>query len=67
MSALHLKEQMERVRRSGATVLLLQRQIDGRQAREINRELGLTIVEFNPMSPRWEEELTHIAHAIATH
>lgn len=67
MSALHLKEQMERVGRSGATVLLLQRQIDGRQAREINRELGLTIVEFNPMSPRWEEELTHIAHAIATH
>lgn len=65
-SAVILAERIAAIAKSGATLLVVQPQYDGRQSLVLNNDLHLRVVEYNPMSADWENQLKTIAHAIAT-
>ncbi len=63
-TAADVKRRVELARNSGARVILVQRQFDGRAASAINKMIGCTTVEINPMSGDWPGEMRHIASAL---
>lgn len=60
-----LRSRLDMAHKSGAEVLLLQPQIDGRQAATLLRDLNVEKVAINPLSTKWNEEMTKIVNAIA--
>ncbi len=60
-----LKENIDKAHASGAKVLFMQREFDSRQAETIGNELGVKMVQINPLSYDWENEIMKIANAIA--
>ena len=58
-------EQRTRMAKSqNARVFLLQKGFDTRQAESVNAELGLKIVDINPLNLDWKGEMKHIADAL---
>ena len=58
-------EQRTRMAKSqNARVFLLQKGFDARQAESVNAELGLKIVDINPLNLDWKGEMKHIADAL---
>ena len=60
-----LRNRLDLARKSGAEVLFLQPQIDGRQAATLLRDLNVQKITINPLSMKWNEELTKMVDAIA--
>ena len=60
-----LKNKIDEARGHNVKVLFTQREFDNRQVHTINEQLGLKMVEINPMSYEWAEEMKFIANAIA--
>lgn len=60
-----LREAVEHAREHGAEVFFSQTDLDTRQVNAMNSEIGARLVEINPMSGRWEEEMIKIADALA--
>ena len=60
-----LRNRLDLARKSGAEVLFLQPQIDGRQAATLLRDLNVEKITINPLSMKWNEELTKMVDAIA--
>ena len=61
-----LRNRLDLARKSGAEVLFLQPQIDGRQAATLLRDLNVEKITINPLSMKWNEELTKMVDAIAS-
>lgn len=64
-TVMDLRAHLDTARRSGAKVLFLQPQIDGRQASELLKSLNVKKVSFNPMGEKWDEELGKVVEALA--
>lgn len=56
---------VEQCRAEGVRVVFVQKEHPGRAARRIAAELGLPVVEIDPLSSRWGAELIRIADALA--
>ncbi len=65
MSAGSMRHAIEEARADSVTTLFFQREYDLRQAETINKEIGSRIVEINPLSYDWENELMHITDELA--
>lgn len=65
ISVSRLRGAMDAAREAEPTVMLLQKDMDSRQASVIAGELGIDAVDITPLSYEWEEQMLHIAHAIA--
>lgn len=55
---------VEQCRAEDVRVVFVQKEHPSRAARRIARETGARVVEINPLSDRWEDELLHIADAL---
>lgn len=63
-SAAHLKELIDEVRNSGAHVIFIQQEFDEKNARMVADELGIRVVQINPLSYDWNKEMIEIAKAL---
>lgn len=63
-SAAHLKDLIDKVRESGAHVIFIQQEFDEKNARMISDELGIKVVQINPLSYDWNKEMIDIAKAL---
>ncbi len=69
-SAVQLRQRLDAARQSQATVLFLQKQYDGRQARALQQSAadgGIALVEINPMSEDWAGEMSRLVDALTAH
>ena len=65
-SAAHLKELIDRCRREGVRTIFIQPEFDRKHAEAIAHEIGdVEVVEINPLSYQWEEELMRAIGAIS--
>ena len=64
-SAATLKKLIDDVRKSNAKVVFIQQEFDKKNAQIIANELGLKVVQINPLSDDWNNELINVAKAIA--
>lgn len=64
-SARDLARRIDLARKSGARVIFVQRQFDSRAASAVNKQIGCSAVEINPMSGDWAGEMSRIASALA--
>lgn len=60
-----IKRSLEQSNSAGAKILFYQKDIDSRQALSINEQLGAELVDIQPLSYDWEEQILKIANAIA--
>lgn len=63
-SAAHLKALIDEVRESGARVIFIQQEFDAKNAQMIADELGIKVVQINPLSYEWSKELIDIAKVL---
>lgn len=63
-SAAHLKALIDEVRDSKAHVIFIQQEFDEKNARMIADELGIRVVQINPLSYEWSKELIEIAKTL---
>ncbi|MEG1585393.1 MAG: zinc ABC transporter substrate-binding protein [Bacteroidales bacterium] len=63
-SAAYLKSLIDIVKESGAKVIFIQQEFDVKNAELIAKELGVKIVQINPLSYEWNTELIGIAKAL---
>lgn len=64
-SAAHLKHLIEYCRHEGVRTIFIQPQFDRRHAEAIAKEIGgVEVVEINPLSYRWEEELMRVIEGL---
>lgn len=56
---------INQAKNSNAKVLFFQKDIDSRQAAVANEQIGARLVNINPLSYNWEEEITTIADALS--
>ena len=61
-----LKESIEHASNHGVKIIFYQKEFDNRQVLNINEALGAKMVEINPMSYDWVDEMTKITDALAT-
>ncbi len=64
-SAATLKKLIDEVRKTNAKVVFIQQEFDKKNAQIIADELNLKVVQINPLSDDWANELIKVAHAIA--
>ena len=65
LSAAQMREAVEQARGSGARVFLAEKSLNPRQAESIASEIGARVVEIDPMSSEWSEQIKRIADEIA--
>lgn len=63
-SAASLKSLIEEARRSGTRILFVQKEFSNRNTGTVAGSTGAEVVEINPLSYEWGEELLRIADAI---
>ncbi|MCM1108215.1 MAG: zinc ABC transporter substrate-binding protein [Clostridium sp.] len=63
-SAARLRELIDRCRMSGVRTVFVQKEFDRRHADLIAGEIGARVVEINPLSYHWDEEMLHIAEVL---
>ncbi len=56
---------IEQAKKAGAKVLFFQKDIDSRQATSANEYIEAKLVNINPLSYNWEEEITAIVDALS--
>lgn len=59
-----LKSEIDMARNHGVKVLFYQKEFDSRQIQTINEQLNAVMVEINPMSYEWAEEMRRITNAL---
>ncbi len=64
-SAASLKQAVDIARENNVNVIFIQQEFDAKQAETFARETGARVVQINPLSYNWSEELLHITHALA--
>lgn len=67
LSASQLREAIELARGSGAKVFFAQRGTNPRQAESVSAEAGARVVEIDPMSAEWQEQIKHMADELSRH
>ncbi|MCM1451857.1 MAG: zinc ABC transporter substrate-binding protein [Clostridium sp.] len=65
MPAGRLKEIIDLARADSVEVFFFQKEYDSRQAESLNREIGSRLVNINPLSYDWEEELMRVADELS--
>ncbi len=61
-----LRQQIDRAKASGATIMFLQPETDNRQTAIVNAELDLPTTTINPLSYNWDEQMVSIGKNLAT-
>jgi len=56
---------IDQARADGVRIVFIQPEFETRQAEDIAREIGARPVRINPLRSSWEEEILHIARALA--
>ena len=64
-SPAHMKEMIDLGRNSGITTIFIQRQFDRRNAEVLAREINARIVEIDPLSPEWFDQMHYIAKTLS--
>lgn len=64
-SALSMRTIVDRAREAGVEVVFVQKEFNTRQVETFAQEIGAEVVTINPLNYDWENEMIHIAHAIA--
>ncbi len=59
-----LKREIDMAREHDVKVLFYQKEFDSRQIQTINEQLGAEMIEINPMSYDWAEEMKKITNAL---
>lgn len=65
-SILRLQNGIDHARSLNARVFFFQKDMDSRQAQAVNQQIGAEIVNINPLSYDWKEQILIIADAIAS-
>lgn len=60
-SAAHIKNVIDEARRAGVGLVFVQKEFDSKNAMIIAEEIGARVVEINPLSYDWHNELLRIA------
>lgn len=63
-SADHLARLIQECRREGVRVVFIQKEYSGKTARLVAEEIGARVVEINPLSADWEQEITRLTDAL---
>ena len=63
-SADHLARLIQECRREGVRVVFIQKEYSGKTARLVAEEIGARVVEVNPLSADWEQEITRLTDAL---
>lgn len=58
-----LVDRFETATRSGAAICFLQKEFDAEKAKTLSNDLGVKIVEINPMNEEWEDEMQKLYDA----
>lgn len=66
-SPAQLKEVIQQCRKNKVRVIFIQPEFDRRNAELIAAQIGANIVEINPLSYQWEEEMLKTADALIQH
>jgi len=66
-SAGRLKELIDEARAASIKVILVSEEFDTRHAQAVAREIGASVVTFNPMSYEWPAMMIELARIIAHH
>ncbi len=64
-SATSLKQAVDIARENNVKVIFIQQEFDAKQAETFARETGARVIQINPLSYHWGDELLHITHALA--
>ena len=64
-SVSHLKDLIDKVAQTNAKVIFIQEEFDQKHARTVAEALDLEVVQINPLSKDWSEELIKIANALS--
>lgn len=64
-TAAHLRRVIDQARANGVRIVFIQPEFETRQAEDIAREIGARPIRINPLRSSWEEEILHIARALA--
>lgn len=64
-SSTYLQALVKEGKERRARVVFIQKEFDTRNAQLIADEMGLSVVQINPLSYRWPEEMIHIAQSLA--
>ncbi|MGE4587030.1 MAG: metal ABC transporter solute-binding protein, Zn/Mn family [Mangrovibacterium sp.] len=64
-SARHMQQLVRQARARHISVVLIQKEFDTENARQLAREIGGEVVQIDPLSENWTEELRKIARKIA--
>lgn len=65
-SAAKMKENLDIAKDSGIAVFFIQANFDSRQAENLSHQINVTPITFNPLDPKWEEQLSNVADAIVS-
>lgn len=65
-SPAQLQDLIETARHSGAKIVFVQQEFDQKNAELIAEETGCKIVQINPLSYEWKEEMIHLANVLAS-
>lgn len=60
-----MRDKIDAARASGARIFFYQRDFDSRQISAVNEQIGAKMVEINPMSYDWDDEIKRVADALA--
>lgn len=63
-SADYLARLIKECRREGVRVVFIQKEFSGKTARLVAQEIGARVVEINPLSDNWEQEIMRITDAL---
>ena len=64
-SAARIAQLIDNCRRDSVRVIFIQKEHSGRAARRISEATGIPVVEINPLSYQWDEQMVNIAKALA--
>ncbi len=64
-SVKQLQDKIEIAMGRDVDVFVVQRNYDNRQSDVVNKQLGARVVEIDPLSAQWEEQLIKVANAVA--
>jgi zinc transport system substrate-binding protein len=60
-SSKYMKEIIEKAKKEGIKVIVVQQQFDIQKAKTIAKEIDATVITINPLNYDWEEEMMNIA------
>ena len=64
-SPAYLKQLVDECREAGVRVIFVQPEFDRRNAELLARQTGAQIIDINPLSYNWQQEMLHVARSLA--